>query len=247
MAKYNLNKIKKISQEASKPVVLNLGKFLGETMEGITLPFRIRTYEETLKLKNKYKLESGLATLKYVEFSKADKNLREFYEKSIPSERKSISRFVYICDAVADGGNLEILKFKERILEVVLNVDMDSVSESGKTLWEDLEIEKEDYVSLVNTFSNVIKYEEELIVLEAIVNVIKSGLRDEMQILIRVQIQNDLRKIMAIEDESVREKTFKDYQDGFTKVQKSLEKTAKSVDKKIKKANVSEANNGVEI
>ncbi|MGL5646977.1 MAG: hypothetical protein ACRDDY_03920 [Clostridium sp.] len=244
MAKYNLKKIKQISQEVQKNVTLNLGQFLGETMEGVIIPFRVRTYEETLKLKNQYKLDCGLATLRYINFDKADKNLRDFYEKQIPAERKNASRFVYICDAVADGGDLEVLKFKERILEVLLNINMEAESESGMTLWQDLEVEKDNYVELVNVFSDVIKYDEELMVLESIVGAIKTGLRDETQIAIRVSIQNDLRRIMSIEDEDARNKAYKEYQESFTKVQKNLMKTAKSVEKKIKQ---SEEKIGVEL
>lgn len=250
MARYNLKKIKKISEESQKDVALNLGQFLGETMEGIIMPFKVRTYEQTLKLKNQYKIDCGLATLKYVEFSKADSRLKEFYEKNVPVERKNATRFVYICDAVADGAKLDVLEFKERLLEVLLNVNMDAESESGKTLWEDLEIEKDDYVSLVDTWSSVINMDEQLFILESIVSVIKTGMRDETQISIRVSIQNDLRRIMSIKDEEERNKAYKEYQESFVKVQKSLMKTAKSVEKKIKETessvNSEEKTTGVE-
>ncbi|MGL4210656.1 MAG: hypothetical protein ACRCRT_03825 [Cetobacterium somerae] len=234
MAKYSLQKIKQITKEVDKVIPLDLGKFLGEIMEGVVLPFKVRTYEETLKLKNKYKLDSGLATTKYMEFSRVNKDLKEFYEKHVPVERKNVTRFVYVFDAVADGPQLAMLKFKERILDVFMNVDMDSVSESGVTLWEDLEIENGDYVALVETFSKVIIHEDELHILESIVHAIKSGLRDEMQISIRVAIQSDLRKIMSIPDEDERNKAYKDYQDSFTKVQHNLLNTVQEMDKKIR-------------
>lgn len=234
MAKYSLKKIKEISKEVEKVVALNLGRFIGEAYEGMIVPFKIRTYEETLKFKNQYKIDAGLASAKWQEFGRVDRSLKEFYEQHVPVERKTATRFVYTFDAVTDKPKIEIASFKERILEFFINIDMDEKDEDGLTLWEGLELQQGDYKSLVEMFSKLLG-KEEVEILEFIVHAIKTGLRNESQIAIRVAIQRDLKVIMSIEDDDARNRAYKEYQDNMAKVQKNMVKTMKKLEAQEKK------------
>lgn len=210
----SLKELKKYKQEQSKVFELDFETFVDPNLKGVVVPIKIKSFEETLKLKESF-VDTSKPTVEYKVFRKAGKKFREFYNNSIPEGRKGVPTYVQICRYDKDEFKFEIKDFRNRLFEVLIHFDMDYEIEEGKTLWDDVEIKQGDYNELVNLFSSLIFEETHLRTLEIVVNLLKEGVRDVNAIKSHVGITLYLESINKIEDKEEREEKLKEFKEQY--------------------------------
>lgn len=232
MAIISLKKVQEVSENSKKTHIIDLGKLLDPSLVGVKLPIKVKTFEETLNIKSNMKLKNQQLTIEYKPFSRMPRAFREEYMKS-KNYRKGQTEVTYfqICKVSEDEEKIAINKFRERLFNVVIHLDMDYEISEGVTMWQDAEIEKNDYNALVDLFSRIIQYERHLDVLDIIIDKLKSGVTDENVLVATIFNYGLTKAIDSIEDETER----KEFIDRYNQeVQKLIEKGQKELEEKAK-------------
>lgn len=226
MSVISLKKLKEISNKAKETYLLDLGKFLDKTLEGISLPIKVKSLEETMAIKSNYKLEKEALTVEYKPFRRMPKSFRDMYMKS-EDYRKGITENTYfqLCRHSEDENKIERNKYRERLFNILIHIDMDyTVEESGLSMWEDAGLEKGNYNGLVDIFSGIIRYEKHLDILDLVIDKLKSGVTDDTVILASIYRYGIEKTIESIEDETERRIFIENYNKMIEEAQKNLNK-----------------------
>ena len=236
----SIGKIKKILEKGKESIVLDLGNVLHPRLEGIVVPFKLKNYEEVIRISSKFKVENEPVVTEYVRINKAPKDVQKLYSESIPSERKGLPTYVLLCKTDKDSDKINVAKYRKKLFDVVIHLDMDYVQDE-KSLWETWELKKNDYNALVNLFSELIDDEEMIDTLSIIISILKEGVTDENTINGRVAMFKIVRNISKIEDENERKDAVEALQKAWKEMgEKEVEevevkKPKKTTKKKIEK------------
>lgn len=230
MAVISLKKLKETIDKSKETYVLDMGKFVDPMLNGNNLPIKIKTYEETLKIKSSVKMKTDKLSIKFVEFRRAPKAFRDWYGQQIDSNRKEVPKWIEICETSKDYEKIEMLKFRERLLDVVIHVDMDSKTEEGLTLWEESGLTVGDYVGVVDIFSKMINFEEHLTTLEIIIDELKNGITDDATLTAHLFLRRSYTSLMKIENKEDRENAIEDFNNMLIENQKQLDSLRNKVD-----------------
>lgn len=206
MSIVSIKKLKEISERSKETQLIDLGKFIDKSLEGIAIPIKVKTFEEVLKIKENCKVKEEKLTIEYKPFIRMPKSFRDLYMKS-ENYRAGISENTYfqLCKVSDDESKIDRNKYRERLFNILIHIDMDYiVEENGKTMWEDTGLSKGDYNGLIEIFSNIIVYEKHLDILDVVIDKLKSGITDEAQILASVFQYGISKTIENIEDETER-------------------------------------------
>lgn len=188
MAIISLKTIREIAEKNKETHILDLGKFLDKKLEGVCIPIKVKSLEDALQLKSDYKLKRKDLTIEYKPFSRLPKALKEEYLKNNDYRAGITDRtYIQILNVAKDETLLQKTKFRERLFNILIHLDMDYKTEEGKTLWEDCGIEKNNYNALVDLFSEIIQFEQHLDVLDILIDCIKNGNYEEKDLTIAVQ------------------------------------------------------------
>lgn len=224
MATISLKKLKEISEKTRETHLIDLGKFVDKTLEGLLLPIKVKSFEEALDLKTNYKLKEEKLTVEYKPFIRMPKSFRDMYSKT-DNFRPSITEntFFQICKHSDDEGKIEKNKFRERLFNILIHVDMDYIiEENGLSMWEDAGLKKGDYNGLVELFSSFIKYEKHLDVLDLIIDNLKSGISDETSLLVSIFEYGIKKQLDSIEDETEKRIFIENYNSAISKAQQNI-------------------------
>lgn len=207
MAVISLNKIKEIANKNSETHILDLGK-IDKKLDGVCVPIKVKSFEETLRLKNDFKLKREKLTIEYKPFTRLPKAMREIIMQD-GNYRKGITENTYyqLVKLDEDLDKIERMKYRERMFNVLIHLDMCYLNEEGKNMWEDAGIKKDDYNSLVDLFSNIIQYETHLELLEVIIDSIRNGAYEDKDLDQVVSMYN-IRKYLDTLDEDERKEFF---------------------------------------
>lgn len=234
MSIISLNKLKEISNKSKETYFLDLGKFIDKSLEGISLPIKVKSLEETMTIKSEYDLKRDNLTLEYKPFMRMPKSFRDMYMKT-EGYRKGSTENTYfqLCKLSEDENKIERNKYRERLFNILIHIDMDYILEESKlSMWEDAGIKKGDYNSLVDLFSGIIKYEKHLDIFDLVIDKLKSGITDESLILASIFEYGVRKTIENIEDETERKIFIENYNNMIEQAQKNLNKeTDKEIDK----------------
>lgn len=207
MAVINFKNIKKVAEESQKTVNIDLGKFIDKVMDGIVIPIKVKSIEEAIKIKESFKHNDAedKLTITYKPYSRTPKAFREMYAKE-GLYRRGITEVTYfqIIETDKDTQKIERRKYRERLFNILIHLDMDYKNEDGVDMWTDAGLKKNDYNGLIDLFSGIIKYENHLDALDIIVDQVKSGVTDDATIGIQVMNANIRRMIDSIENEDER-------------------------------------------
>lgn len=226
MSVISLNKLKEISSKSKETYLLDLGKFLDKTLEGISLPIKVKSLEETMAIRSKYNLQKENLTIEYKPFIRMPKSFRDMYMKT-EGYRKGSTENTYfqICKLSEDENKIERNKYRERLFNILIHLDMDYiVEETGKTMWEDAGLKVGDYNGLVDIFSGIIKYEKHLDILDIVIDKLKSGITDDTMIIASIYRYGVEKTIESIEDETERKIFIENYNHMIEEAQKNLNK-----------------------
>lgn len=207
MAIISLSKIKEIASKNSETHILNLGK-IDKKLDGVCIPIKAKTFEETLKLKNEFKLKKEKLTIEYKPFTRLSKPMKEIIMQD-SNYRKGITENTYyqIVKIDEDMDKIERMKYRERMFNVLIHLDMEYINEDGKNMWDDAGIQKNDYNSLVDLFSNIIQYEAHLELLEIVIDSIRNGGHTDEE-LEQVIAMYNIRKYLDTLSEDERKEFF---------------------------------------
>ena len=240
----SIGKIKKILEKGKESIILDLGNVLHPKLEGIVVPFKLKNYEEVIKISSKFKVANEPVITEYVRINKAPKEVQKLYSESIPSERKGLPTYVLLCKTDKDSDKINVAKYRKKLFDVVIHLDMDYMQDE-KTLWETWELKKNDYNGLVNLFSELIDDEEMVDTLSIIISILKEGVTDENTINGRVAMFKIVRNISKIEDENERKDAVEALQKAWkemgekeieeVEVQEEVKKPKKTTKKKVEK------------
>lgn len=226
MSVISLSKLKEISSKSKETYLLDLGKFLDKTLEGISLPIKVKSLEETMAIRSKYNLQKENLTIEYKPFIRMPKSFRDMYMKT-EGYRKGSTENTYfqICKLSEDENKIERNKYRERLFNILIHLDMDYiVEETGKTMWEDAGLKVGDYNGLVDIFSGIIKYEKHLDILDIVIDKLKSGITDDTMIIASIYRYGVEKTIESIEDETERKIFIENYNHMIEEAQKNLNK-----------------------
>lgn len=226
MSVISLNKLKEISTKSKETYFLDLGKFIDKTLEGISLPIKVKSLEETMTIKSEYELNQDKLTVEYKPFMRMPKSFRDMYMKT-DGYRKGSTENTYfqICKLSQDENKIEKNKYRERLFNILIHIDMDYILEDSKlSMWEDAGLKKGDYNGLVDLFSGIIKYEKHLDIFDLVIDKLKSGITDESLILASIFEYGVRKTIESIEDETERKLFIENYSNMIEQAQKNLNK-----------------------
>lgn len=225
----SLKKLKELSNQNKKTQIIDLGK-IDPQLKGINLPIKVKTYEETIKLKDSVKLDRDKLTIKTYPFTRLPKSVKETILKDdLFKHSMSDTTWVQLVKLDEDVAKLERAEFRERLFSILIHVDMDYTLEEGVTMWEDAELKKGDYIGLVDLFSGIIKHEDHLELLEVIINTLRNGQHTDDQIDIALRAYS-FRKYLDTLDESDRNKVLNQLatlKNNVENIEKSVEKSNK--------------------
>lgn len=232
MAIVSLKKVKEVVDNSRKTHIIDLGKLLDASLSGVKIPIRVKSFEETLDIKSKVKIESEKLTIEYKPFVRMPKQLRDEYMKD-PKFRKGTTETTYfqLCKHSEDKEKIEMNKYRLRLFNILVHIDMDYEISEGVTMWEDAGINKGDYNALLKLFSGIIKHEQHLDILDIILDKLKSGITDENILVATIFNYNVTRAIESIEDETTKQECIDRYNE---EVQKAIEKGRKELEEKEK-------------
>lgn len=209
----SFKKLQEVAKKSKETYILDLGKFVDVKLEGINIPIKVKSFEESIKFKTDFKLKNEKLTISYVPFGRAPKSFRDWYSKEMQSRSKEVPTYVQICDSSKDSIKLETMKYRERLFNILIHLDMEYMVD-GKSMWEDAELKKDDYDGLVNIFSDIIKFENHLDILDILIDELKNGNTDELKLSARVHQYGLHKYINSIENPEER----KEFIDNFTKM-----------------------------
>lgn len=230
----SIKQIKTILKKGKESILLDLGKVLHPKLEGIIIPFKLKNYEEVIKISSRFKIDNEPLKTQYVRINKAPKDVQKLYSESISLERKNLPTYVLICETDKDSDKIEVARYRKKLFDIVVHLDMD-YKEDSKDLWELWGIPRNDFNALVNLFSEIIDDEEMVDTLVTIVSILKEGIYDENIINARVSIFKMIKMISKIEDETERKEAMESFQKAM---QESIHEETES--KKPKKTKVKE-------
>lgn len=235
MSVVSFKKIKEISESVKQTHVIDLGDYIDKQLEGVTIPIRVKSIEESIQLKNNFNPSKESLTITYTPYRRIPKALKDIYAKD-GNYRKGITENTYlqVLEYDKDIHKIERRKYRERLFNILIHLDMDYIIEDGKTMWEDAGLKKGDYNGLIDLFSGIIRFENHLDMLDIVIDQIKNGVTDKM--IINAHILNyTLRKTVdAIEDEDEK-KVF------VENLRKAMEKDREDFEKSISKETVKES------
>lgn len=224
----SLKKLKELSNKSRQTHIINLGK-IDANLEGINLPIKVKTYEETIKLKDTVKLDREKLTIKTYPFTRLPKSIKETILKDDSFKHNmSDTTWVQVVKLDEDVAKLKRAEFRERLFSILIHIDMDYVLEDGITMWEDAGLKKGDYIGLVNLFSGIIKYEEHIDLLEVVINTLRNGQYSDEQIDLALKAYG-FRKYLDTLEEDERNKVLNQLA--------TLKNNVETIEKSVEKAN----------
>lgn len=212
MAIVNFKKLKEASQTAKETHLIDLGKFIDKALDGIIIPIRVKSIEESIKLKQDYKNKSNKLTIEYKPFSRTPKAFRDMYMKSEDYRRgQTETTYFQFCRVDTDKTDIEVSEYRDRLFNILIHLDFDYVGEDGTTLWDGSGLKKSDWVGLVDLFSSILIYSVHLDKFDLVIDKIKSGVFKEEDITSAIAML-DLRHYLDTNFKTEEEKTqaFKD-------------------------------------
>lgn len=226
MSVISLNKLKEISNKSKETYFLDLGKFIDKSLEGISLPIKVKSLEETMTIRSDYNLKKDNLTVEYKPFMRMPKSFRDMYMKTEGYRKGSTENtFFQLCKLSEDENKIEKNKYRERLFNILIHIDMDYILEESKlSMWEDAGLKKGDYNGLVDLFSGIIKYEKHLDIFDLVIDKLKSGITDESLILASIFEYGVRKTIENIEDETERKIFIENYNNMIEQAQKNLNK-----------------------
>lgn len=228
----NKNMLKSIGEKLKEVKIIDLGSIqsLGKDFEGFKLPFKKKSFAEQLDIKaNINFFDKKNTVVKTVPFRKMPKDIREVFDESNPTNRGGEPSFFRIIEMKDNKKLLDGMKINERLLDFLLNIDMDYKFED-KTLWEEWEIKKGDYQSLIKAFANVITSETLLESLEIVVEALDKNLSVEL-VPIYCHQKRIVLDISKIEDPIDRELAMEELQRQLDKFKDSAKEEVKEDEK----------------
>ncbi|MGL5962554.1 MAG: hypothetical protein ACRCZ0_11495 [Cetobacterium sp.] len=212
MAIVDFKRLKEASKTAKDTHLIDLGKYIDKALEGIILPIRVKSIEEGIKLKQAYKEKSGKLTIEYKSFSRTPKAFREMYMKT-DDYRRGVTETTYFqfCRVDTDNVNIEVADYRDRLFNILIHIDFDYKTEEDKTLWEETGLKPNDYVGVVDLFSDILVYSIHLDKFDLVIDKIKSGVLKEEDIVSSMAML-DLKHYLDSNYKTEEEKTqaFKD-------------------------------------
>lgn len=238
MAVVSFKKLKEVAEKAKETHLIDLGKYMDKKLEDVVIPVRVKSIEECIKLKNEYKLKNDKLTIKHIPFSRASKAFKKMYMESEDYVKgKTESTYFQICEVDKDETTIERKAYRERLFNILLHFDMDYKTEEGITMWEDAGLKVNDYDGLVTIFSDIIKFDVHLDILDLVIDQLKNGITDEAT-LSAVVFNFGMRKtIDAIEDEAERQEFIDNYNELVKGAQKRLAEKLKETEEEITESN----------
>lgn len=205
MAVISFNKIKEIAKKNSETHIINLG-LIDTKLEGVEIPIKVKSFEETLKIKNETNLRREKLTIEYKPFSRLSKPMKEFIMKDDNFRTdKGSNTLVQVIKLDEDMGKLEMTQFRERLFSVLIHLDMEYKTEDGKTMWEDAEIQNKDYNKLIDLFSEIIQHELHLGLLEVVIDNLRNGNTTDEDLRMAVSSYNLSYLLKNMTDDEKRE------------------------------------------
>lgn len=217
MAVISFQQIKEIAKQNSETHIIDLG-LIDLKLKDIKIPVKVKSFEETIKLKNETKLDKDKLTIEYKPFSRLPKQLQEVIIKDDNFQNVTPNTYIQLVKLSEDKGKIERLKFRERLFSILLHLDMEYKNEDGKTMWEDAGIPNKDYNKLVDLFSDIIQYEIHLELLEVIIDSIRNGNSSEAKLKDVVFFYGMRKQLAGLSEEERIE-----YLDSFVKAHALLE------------------------
>lgn len=234
MAVVSFKKLKEASEKAKETHLVDLGKYIDKKLDGVIVPVRVKSIEEVIKLKSDFKLKMEKLTIKYKPFNRLPKEFRKMYmESGDYIKGKTENTYFQICEINKDEVNIDRKKYRERLFNILLHFDMEYITEEGKTLWEDAGLQKNDYDGLVTIFSDIIKFDIHLDILDLVIDQLKNGITDENMISAVVFNYGIKKTIDSIEDEEDRKEFIDNYNKLIESAQKRIEKKLDEVENPI--------------
>lgn len=226
MSVISLNKLKEISNKSKETYFLDLGKFIDKSLEGISLPIKVKSLEETMTIRSDYNLKKDNLTVEYKPFMRMPKSFRDMYMKTEGYRKGSTENtFFQLCKLSEDENKIEKNKYRERLFNILIHIDMDYILEESKlSMWEDAGLKKGDYNGLVDLFSGIIKYEKHLDIFDLVIDKLKSGITDESLILASIFEYGVKKTVESIEDETERKIFIENLNNMIEQAQKNLNK-----------------------
>lgn len=211
MSIISFKNLKNVKDKYNETVIVNLGKYI-DNFKDLNIPIKIKSFEETLDIKRKFKLENEKVTIEYKPFIRMPKSFKEYYMKEENYKRgETENTYFKICRLDEDESKIEKFKYRERLFNILLHLDMEYKLENGKTMWEDAELKENDYNGLVNLFSGIIIDEKQLDILDIIIDKIKSGITDENVIMAGIIDYNIKKTIDSFENEEEKKEFIENY------------------------------------
>lgn len=226
MSVISLSKIKEIVNKNNETHIINLGK-IDKRLEGINIPIKVKSLEETLRLKSEHKLTREKLTIMIQPFTRMPKALKEVVIQD-GSYKKGMTENTYyqLIKLDEDSAKLEKMKFRERLFSILIHFDMDYIidEENKTTMWKDAGIKPNDYNSLVDLFSGIIQYDTHIELLETIIESIRNGQCTDQEIDTAISLYS-FRKYLDGLDEDER----KTVMDNLSKVRELTQEIEKNV------------------
>ena len=226
MSVISLSKIKEIVNKNNETHIINLGK-IDKRLEGINIPIKVKSLEETLRLKSEHKLTREKLTIMIQPFTRMPKALKEAVIQD-GSYKKGMTENTYyqLIKLDEDSAKLEKMKFRERLFSILIHFDMDYIvdEENKTTMWKDAGIKPNDYNALVDLFSGIIQYDTHIELLETIIESIRNGQCTEQEIDTAISLYS-FRKYLDGLDEDER----KTVMDNLSKVRELTQEIEKNV------------------
>lgn len=226
MSVISLSKIKEIVNKNNETHIINLGK-IDKRLEGINIPIKVKSLEETLRLKSEHKLTREKLTIMIQPFTRMPKALKEVVIQD-GSYKKGMTENTYyqLIKLDEDSAKLEKMKFRERLFSILIHFDMDYIvdEENKTTMWKDAGIKPNDYNTLVDLFSGIIQYDTHIELLETIIDSIRNGQCTEQEIDTAISLYS-FRKYLDGLDEDER----KTVMDNLSKVRELTQEIEKNV------------------
>ena len=223
MAVVSFQQIKDISEKNKETHIIDLG-YVDVRLKGINIPIKVKSLEETLKIKNETQLDREKLTIEYKPFSRLPKQLKEVIIKDDTFRNVTPNTYVQLIKLDEDKSKLERIKYRERLFSSLIHLDMEYKTEEGKTMWEDAGIPEKDYNKLVDLFSDIIQYEIHLEIFEVIIDSIRNGNTSEEAIQQSIGMYS-LRKSM----ENLSDEEKKEYLGSLLKAQATLDELQQSI------------------
>lgn len=226
MSVISLSKIKEIVNKNNETHIINLGK-IDKRLEGINIPIKVKSLEETLRLKSEHKLTREKLTIMIQPFTRMPKALKEVVIQD-GSYKKGMTENTYyqLIKLDEDSAKLEKMKFRERLFSILIHFDMDYIvdEENKTTMWKDAGIKPNDYNALVDLFSGIIQYDTHIELLETIIESIRNGQCTEQEIDTAISLYS-FRKYLDGLDEDER----KTVMDNLSKVRELTQEIENNV------------------